>query len=648
MFAFDTDWLNRNSFRNFPIKENCTLRDISDSVTIPQNLVVDLVLATPAVDERFYIQTIAHTGNSMSLVIADSTDTPVADVTLAIPLINLPYTSALIEPVGGSTVFTGRIVVNTDGVEALLLWPAGMTFTFNLASSEIEPGCLFPVPIDRVLSAGKLSDPTVLVGDVKFKEGYNIRLERVDDDNAIQISAIEGAGLGPICKDQCEGETGTAACTPICTINGVGPDENGNVALNGLNTVLVTEADHTITIDSLIQMAQLCAISSSNAGGPAGKDGSNLKINIEKCGEPCPPENEAFEVGADGIIIAGCCGIDITKDLCGNIPRINFGINIRVCNLTNDEELVQNMDILSCTTTVDAIVGLSFDMIDYISGCCIANQGGCPPAGAGNDPCAEGNPANGLQPPGACDGDDRCEYRISAIKKRMFLPTPVFTAGVDDCTSENVSWVSGIGEPECVTVGDHVRISYPLNYKGLPSILRDDSTGTSTNEAITGITLVKDLDTCQYKLSVTTSPINGGTGGAVTLTADNSTATQDLADGDSVVTDLAVTETTPGNWTVTASRKTYTALPTCGEAVLPDFMDTGDAIRVCLKDNMGDGFRDAGLTETLWVVSSLCSVDDTTSWGMIISYMSLTFSGGILYYTSSAANPTMDCNALVL
>ena len=694
MFAFDADWLNKNSFRNFPVKENCTLLDISGAVSIPQNLIVDLVLATPAVDERFYIQTISQTGSSMSLVIADSTDTPVADVTVAIPLTVLPYTAALIEPVGGSTVYTGRIVLNTDGISALLLWPAGVTYTFDLASAELEPGCLFPVPIDRVLSAGKLTDPTVLIGDLKFKEGYNIRLERIAADNAIQISAIEGAGLGPLCKDQCTGGTGpTAACIPICTINGVGADVNGNIAINGLNTVLISEDTNQIIIDSLVNMAQLCAVTSGGGGGgagnpgppgadgpdgPAGAPGTTLKINIENCGDPCPPVNEAFEVGDDGIILAGCCGIDITKDFCGLIPRINFKLNIKVCNTYDEDEPVTF--IAECTVTEPA-PGWRFEAVDHLTYCCI-EPADCPEGGP--DQCSD--PACTDAECG-CNGDKRCQFTVSAVKKRWIIPAPEFALS-GTCGDDATEWVTDIAAATCSTEPPYT-IKYSVTKSGLPTVNYTEATHASTNQAVVEVSLEKKAD-CKYELAVTKATISGsGIGiscGDLSAMTAVITPSGTLQSGESVITDVALTSsgcqytvttncktlptlmtcgsfsytsytaqgggatyltagddvailatlgagTNPCNLTVYTTTKKFPTIspggmsPSCGAGTNPS-MSAGEAIRVC--DGTNDAFRDAGLDTMFDVVCDIC--DSYVSPGtVVISKRTLTFAGGILY-----------------
>jgi hypothetical protein len=613
MFAFDTDWLNKNSFRNFPIKENCTLRDVSDSVTIPQNLIVDLVLATPAVDERFYVQTISHTGSSMSLVIADSSNTPVASVTIAIPLTNLPYTSALIEPIGDSTVFTGRIVINNDGITSILLWPAGLSFTFDMASTEIEPGCLFPVPIDRVLSAGKFTDPEILIGNVKFKEGYNVRLERIEADNAIQISAIEGAGLGPICKDQCEGETGTVACTPICTINGVAPDENGNLALNGVNTILITESEHTILVDSLVTMAQMCAVStttttgtggggspgnpgppgprgsrgSAGPAGPPGKDGSALKIAIQQCGNDCPDPGDnipgQFVEISDGLVIAGCCGIILTQDECANpgavLTRIKIETNITTCNIKTYLSETEPNEIPNCTE-IDGEIGHIITYLESLSSCC-REVGKCPTGYGATDPCTEGGCDQGISACG-CDGGQECEFAINGIQKKAFLRIPEVAHVSGECYDTATSWITDI-YVECHSEEEEGgKVYYYFNKAGLPEIESTNEEAYEPANVITEIELAKDGEDCVYKLKVKTYPICDLVSATVATTSYGTLATNDAvvtaitAEFTDCVLDIDVsTKTFPGGGGITCGDIEISTIP---EAAATQYLQAGDLV----------------------------------------------------------------------
>ena len=690
MFAFDSDWLNKNSYRNFPIKENCSGQDVTGSVTIPQNLIVDLVLATPAVDQRFYIQSISQTGSSVSLVIADSANVAQAAVTVPVPLGNPPYTSVLIQPIGGSTVFTGRLVLSQDGVNAILLWPAGMSFNFSLASAEIEPGCLFPVPIDRVLSVGKLTDPTVLISDVKFKEGYNIKIERIEDDNAIQISAISGAGLGPICKDQCTGGTGpTSACRPICTINGVGADENGNVAVNGLNAIIVSEVVNGINIDSLIKPEQLCTITTTPGGGggtpgepgppgadgpdgPPGRDGANGTNG--KDGDPGPPGPAGL-----GVEIKGCCGINaeiINPN--DKVPIYELKLNAIGCLI--DSEHNANWVGANCPgQTAGSGLYYTFDAVDNFHSCCKA-QDIC----GDEDPCS--TPDTHTLPETCTEGDAKF---FVARSNKFLIPAPTFNA-TGTCSDTATEWITAIEQDKCeswsVTPSgksavNGMRWVYKIVKKGLPGVLYTASgpAGTSTI-AVTDVSLSKDSTDCQYHLSVTKAFIGTGGGGwtaCPTFGASIIPSGNVLAGGDPVVYDAQFYQigVNPCAYNLTLRSKSFPTLPTAGascgtldltstmplsyfqanDLVMDDIALSGSSCAYTLTKHYkwfptvgGGGTGCActggtcGVTEPIQLVSNICAYGG----GIRVSYRTLGFVNGLLCnsgvgspYTPPAACP---------
>ena len=70
---WNIEWLNQNSQRNYPLSEEASLKDTTDSYTLPLDLVVDLVWpvhADASVEtDKFHIHSLAIFGNGVSITI---------------------------------------------------------------------------------------------------------------------------------------------------------------------------------------------------------------------------------------------------------------------------------------------------------------------------------------------------------------------------------------------------------------------------------------------------------------------------------------------------------------------------------------------------------------------------------------------------
>lgn len=121
-------------------------------------------------------------------------------------------------------------------------------------------------------SSGGVSDAflvaTMLVGSVKFKEGYNAQISVDPVANAIVIGAGVGAGAGQPCHDLTIDEHGLLmdACGTcdgfVRSINGI-TSKTGGLSLAGGPGVTVIIGAHKLTIR--MDVTQLCLLSSSSS-----------------------------------------------------------------------------------------------------------------------------------------------------------------------------------------------------------------------------------------------------------------------------------------------------------------------------------------------------------------------------------------------
>lgn len=246
---WNVEWLNLNSQRSYPLTSDATKKDVTESITLPDDLILALYFPVHAgldVDPSlFYLQSIAVFGIGVSLTIGyfnDDDNPAVATVSV----VNSAHTEGLsysLSGVGNFTDSIGQIAIGS--LAALLALPPG-AYVFDYAGGKLEVDCLRPVLrglSSVVLVNGQDRSPR-LYGDIELVAGSNCRLDYTltDDGAQIQINAIEGEGLTENC------ECAEALLGPIRTINGIGPDPSGNFSVLGDSCLTVSPATNGLQL----------------------------------------------------------------------------------------------------------------------------------------------------------------------------------------------------------------------------------------------------------------------------------------------------------------------------------------------------------------------------------------------------------------
>jgi len=221
----NSEWLNANSLRAYPIKEDCMAIPVNSAgslmtdVRIPNYLLVDFVLTmdltTPL---RVYLKQLVYVGNLITFGIYDEADVLIALVSVS--------TSAHVANAGYSIIGTGtysdvrgRVVLgNLDRLPEDL--PEGL-YNFTLAQTEFETTTIRPdlrgVRSLQISDQGSTS--VYIYGAVQLVSGNNVRLSYDSGTNAIRIDAIGAEGLNEECA--CSGVTDV----PVTKINGRSVDD---------------------------------------------------------------------------------------------------------------------------------------------------------------------------------------------------------------------------------------------------------------------------------------------------------------------------------------------------------------------------------------------------------------------------------------
>lgn len=231
------EWLNLNSERNYPIKENATRKDTTGSVELPNQLIVDAVFVTD-VNNSFYVKTVQFLDISTIISIYDQNDVFVGTVTIMKDT-HTTYESYQVDGHGIYKYLQGKLVIgDLSNIEIL------GTYEFVFDATKFEDTVIIP-NIRGVTSISVVGKNTLLIGDVQLVAGYNCRLRIDEAENKIYIDAISGEGLGPVCN--CDEEP--LELVGIKTINGIRPrTSDGNFDIRGVGCIEVAGLSNGIEI----------------------------------------------------------------------------------------------------------------------------------------------------------------------------------------------------------------------------------------------------------------------------------------------------------------------------------------------------------------------------------------------------------------
>jgi hypothetical protein len=220
--VINQEWLNQNSLRNYPFREDVRLNPedadgnrISD-IRFPNFVVVDFVLTMPTPTVvSVYLSTFSKVSNLATFTFSDESGLNVA--TLAVDVNQHTKNQAYnLVGIGTYADVRGRVVIGSL-IDLPNVVPDGL-YNFSLDGAELEPATVRPdirgVRSLQVDQGGTLS--AQLFGHVKLVEGVNIQLTHLPAYNAIRIDAIDGAGLNTACD--CDDPL-----VPVCieSLNGI-------------------------------------------------------------------------------------------------------------------------------------------------------------------------------------------------------------------------------------------------------------------------------------------------------------------------------------------------------------------------------------------------------------------------------------------
>ena len=247
--AWNISWLNKNSQRNYPISEGVSRSDTTGSIKLPNDLIVDLSWTYTNDLDASYFHILSVTHEIDSIVIVLGYDNVVAGrATISINSFK-PNSSYLLAGTSDHYDSVGTIVIGSlDTIIERL--PSGK-ITFDRANCKLESSTM------RQLSRGVSTISVVnelfsITGDVIINTGINLRIDTEVSGTTtyLILNAVSDNGLIADCVE-CDDPINDDNI--ITTINGIRPDNNGNIDIIG---------DTCLQIQPLptgLQFSELCS-----------------------------------------------------------------------------------------------------------------------------------------------------------------------------------------------------------------------------------------------------------------------------------------------------------------------------------------------------------------------------------------------------
>lgn len=252
------EWLNRNSLRSYPIRENQVLT-ASDGFELPYDLLVDIKVSTPFSVDSIGVQSVFITPRIISINFCDQDLSSIATVVFPIGdqfvYDDVPL-NPLVDGIAGSA--TCGPCVYTQSASSLM--PGHHLFTTPCWLEKTT--CLglweFPVKSIKANTFEELNGNTNLVfsGDITSSVSRGL-----DPSNRPSTFVVLELNNQQNYLSKCNQVQNAFECgkTPVITINGVSPDSSGNMILNFVGFDEVTASGSTVLVSKTGTASELCA-----------------------------------------------------------------------------------------------------------------------------------------------------------------------------------------------------------------------------------------------------------------------------------------------------------------------------------------------------------------------------------------------------
>ena len=221
--VWNVDWYSRNSQRLYPIYSAATGKSSDGVIDFPNDLIVDMsITATFNYQPHLFSIEYLDIYQNGVIIALSYNSTMITAINISYSE-TLPYTYTFNTDngiVGFLVAYSTREAQNT---------PSGR-WQFDINGGRIEPGCITIMPQGvssiRVQTSSGMSD--ALTGDIVFALGSNVVYSGSGSTFEIDICDTTGFTTCTNCPP---------GMSPITSINGIGPDSNGNLNINATTCI---------------------------------------------------------------------------------------------------------------------------------------------------------------------------------------------------------------------------------------------------------------------------------------------------------------------------------------------------------------------------------------------------------------------------
>ena len=276
------EWLNSNMHRNYPIVDNTVPKDITGRYYLPSSLMVDMQLIVPYVSgleaSRFFISSVTLAANSYQIVIGYLTSDPSseirsgfdcaivsgipADLVFAGDALDAAHTFRISAITTEATYMSSSYTYGIPSEYAALRGLRGSLYigtcsdlanigamSFDFSATQLMPTCVFIEDPETEISSIRFVDDTgtdqTLTNDITIVLGEGIIAEVSQDNTTVTLKLDESyvqTQITSILSDK----VGHA----VLTINGIGPDDQGNIQIIGRDCTNIVSETNGISISN--------------------------------------------------------------------------------------------------------------------------------------------------------------------------------------------------------------------------------------------------------------------------------------------------------------------------------------------------------------------------------------------------------------
>ncbi len=247
----NVEWLDHNAQRAYPITRDATAVDETETFTLPTDFLVSLYLPTHwglnVEPSKFFLLKLVSAPQGYQLTIGYDAVGGAIEVASASIAADNHHENKVYNLIGIGDYANTRGFLAIGTLENIEKEAAG-TFYFDLEGTRLESDVVRPniqsVTSIQLQNGSELSTP--LSGRLIMQAGRNFRFrveEEAGEDPVVILDAIDGVGL----TEDCICDEGLP--DPLRSINGFGPDGDGNMRVLGNDCLSVGGTVGTVTLE---------------------------------------------------------------------------------------------------------------------------------------------------------------------------------------------------------------------------------------------------------------------------------------------------------------------------------------------------------------------------------------------------------------